>query len=122
MSVDGGHEQAEVVTPERSDPSATEDEDDDDLDSAPVFSQPVEKDPVAKSRDEASAKVPARRPTPPPRRELPFAAPTHQPAVNEETMAKKPEPASESQGTNNTSGTVDGNDGDDDDETSDDEL
>lgn len=123
MSVDGKHERDREFTPELSDPDPTEDEDDDDLDSGPVFSQPVENETVTKSRDEPAAKVPARRPTPPPRRELPFPAPPRQPTVEEENMANKTEPASGSQATNNTSATVDGNDGDDDDdETSDDEL
>lgn len=121
MSVDGEHEKAQASTPERYDPSVTEDEDDsdDDLDSAPIFSQPVEKGSVPNSPDETSAYLPARRPTPPPRRELPFKAPPRQPAVKEESMAKKTEPASRSQATNNTSAMPDG---DDDEETSDDEL
>lgn len=124
MSVDGNHERAQEFTPELSDPDPTEDEDDDDLDSGPVFSQPVEREAVAKPFDEASANVPTRRLTPPPRRELPFPAPPRQSTVEEEeNMANKAEPASGSQATNNISATVDGNDGgDDDDETSDDEL
>lgn len=116
MSVDEKHVQAEVSTPERPDPSATEDEDedntDDDLDSAPVVSRPIEKQPVANPHDEAPTTPPKRRPTPPPRRELPFAAPARQPAANEATMTK-----TGSQTTNSTSATANR-----DDETSDDEL
>lgn len=120
MSVDEHHEEAQVFTPERSDHSATEDEDDDDLDSAPLVSQPTKKEPVAPSDGvKASANAPARRPTPPPRRELPFAAPPPQSAVDEDEKKTEPAPSA-SQASNNTSATAHGDD--DDDETSDDEL
>lgn len=111
MSLDEKHVEAELSTPERPDLSATEDDDDTDdgLDSAPVASQPTEKQP----RDEAPTTPPKRRPTPPPRRELPFAAPARQKATNEAMGTK-----TGSQTADNTSATVDG----DDDETSDDEL
>ncbi|MCJ1342961.1 hypothetical protein MMC31_001150 [Peltigera leucophlebia] len=71
-SIDQDQDQP-INTPERSDGSETEAEDED-LDTAPV-AQPAKNSPSQPAtRSRAPAKAQARAPTPPPRRELPFAS------------------------------------------------
>ena len=102
-----------MFTPERSNASATEDETDDDLDSAPV-AQPNK---AAPSKPPAAAASPAKKPvrayTPPPRRELPFPS-SRKPAQDGTTQSPGGQRATETQ--------VAEEKNDDGDETSDDEL
>lgn len=117
MSLDEEHARPQMVTPDRSDPSATDDETDDDLDSVPV-SQPVKNEPRESASITSPAKKPARALSPPPRRELPFAS-NRQPAAVDGASEKSQSAASQQiQKSQAESGEID----DDDEETSDDEL
>ena len=115
MSVDQDDNILPTATPERSENSETEDEDDDNLDSAPIF-QPIKEPILEKPSAEHGAERPAQDRSLPPRRELPFLV--------QQSTTKADGKDSQDAGKTVLHGEAStGNKGDDDDdETSDDEL
>ena len=105
-------EEPPLATPERSDPSLTEDEDDNDNDDEPKRNSALRAQDSSKPILQGLTSDPNANPaaSPPPRRELPFLRPqaSHHSPITSAASAKA-EQAS-------------GNNGDDGDETSDDEL
>ncbi len=104
-----------LVTPERSDPSATEDEDEDDDNDDERKVESISN--VQDMKDAPTASQPKQKPaqSPPPRRDLPFAR-------RAQSTQNPSAAASAARAKTNPQATKNNTDGDDDDETSDDEL